>query len=146
MEYIYFIFKIIILSGTIIYIKFIFRFLKNNYKLVFCKNCLNKKTISSRCYNCQADILFQSIKFKTKSQTLKELLENKKSIARFGDGEFKIIFGKNTHLQKYNKTLKYKLLKVLNSNFSGLLVGIISLCNNTNKYWVNFIDKYNFNY
>ena len=94
MEIIIIIFKIIILSSSILYIRFIFHFLKNNYKF-FCNRCLNKKKISSECYNCHADILFESIKFRTKEQTLKELLEHKKSIARFGDGEFKIIFKRN---------------------------------------------------
>ena len=143
MECFLIIFKIIILSSSIIYIRFIFNFLKNNYKF-FCNNCANRKKICSECYNCPADILFESIKFRNREETLKELLENKKSIARFGDGEFKIIFKRNIHFQKYNKTLQHKLLKVLNSEFPGLLIGIFPLCNNTNKYWLNFIDKYKF--
>ena len=139
-----FIFKIIIFYISILNIKYIFSYLKKNNQYFFCKKCINEKNISRECYNCQADILFKSIKFMSKDETIRELLENRKSIARFGDGEFKIIFGKKVHFQNYNHTLKEKLLKVLKSKIPGLLIGIIRLCGNKNKYWINFMDKYKF--
>ena len=62
-------------------------------------------------------MLFKSIKFISTEETLNELIDNKKSIARFGDGEFGIIFGNNIGFQKFDKKLKKKLLSVLNSNY-----------------------------
>ena len=54
---------------------------------------------------CSVDALFKNIKVKTRDETLNEILKNKKSIARFGDGEFGIIFGKNLRFQKFNDIL-----------------------------------------
>jgi hypothetical protein len=92
------------------------------------------------------NILLKSIKIMSKETTIKELLENKKSIARFGDGEFKIIFGRNIWFQRYNETLKKRLLDILKSNKSNLLVGIVRLVNNKNKFWVDFIEQYKFEF
>lgn len=77
----------------------------------------------------------------SRDETLNEILYNSKSIARFGDGEFNIIFGKNIRFQKFNETLRKKLLKVLNSSIPNLLVGLINLVNKTNKFWINWIEE-----
>ena len=87
------------------------------------------------------DILFKPIKIVSRDKTLNEILYNSKSIARFGDGEFEIIFGKNIRFQKFNETLKKKLLKVINSSFPNLLVGLINLVNITDQFWINWIGK-----
>ena len=88
--------------------------------------------------------MFKSIKFISLDETLDELLNNKKSIARFGDGEFKIIFGKDIGFQKFNEKLKDKLLLVLNSNIPNLLIGIVPLYKNTNIFWVKWLNNYKF--
>ena len=77
----------------------------------------------------------------SREKTLNEILYNSKSIARFGDGEFNIIFGKNIGFQEFNETLRKKLLKVLNSSFPNLLVGLMNLVYLRNKYWINWIEK-----
>ena len=105
---------------------------------------MNKKKIPKECYKCEVNILFKTIKFKGIDETIKELLENKKSISRFGDGEFKIIFGKNITFQEYDKTLKNKLLKVLNSKLPNLLIGINKLYKSKNKIINKFHEKYKF--
>ena len=87
------------------------------------------------------DILFKQIKIMSREKTLNEILYNSKSIARFGDGEFNIIFGKNIRFQEFNETLRKKLLKVLNSSFPNLLVGLMNLFYLRNKYWINWIEK-----
>ena len=51
--------------------------------------------MTKECSKCEGDLFFKSIKFVSRKDTVTELIENKKSIARFGDGEFKIIFGEN---------------------------------------------------
>ena len=115
-----------------------------NERFIFCHNCVGKKDWGPDCFNCSTDILFKSIRIMTIEQTLQEIINNKKSIARYGDGEFRIIFGKSIKFQRFNQTLKEKLLNVLNSNFKNLLVGIVQLYNNTNPFWINFIENNKF--
>ena len=144
MDFYKFISKIIFIIILVLNEKFILTYIKKNYIYFFCEKCANEKTISSECYKCEPDLFFKSIKLISRGKTVNELIENKKSIARFGDGEFKIIFGKNVGFQIYNKTLKDKLLKVLKSNKNNLLIGIPQLYNMKNKHWVDFIEKYKF--
>ena len=75
---------------------------------------------------------------------MKYIIFNKKSIARFGDGEFNILFGRSINFQKYNKTLRDKLLKVLNSNIPNLLVGIVNIINPNNSFWDYWLEKNKF--
>ena len=80
-------------------------------------------------------------------------MTNNKSIARFGDGEFKIIYGLGIGFHKSSKLLKMKLLNVLNSSLDNLLIGInipyheqeLNLRPDSwRDYWKNYIKKYKF--
>lgn len=57
-------------------------------------------------------------------KTINQLVQNKKSITRFGDGEFSIIKGNAIKFQDYDKELAEKLVEILNCDFKNLLVGI----------------------
>ena len=77
------------------------------------------------------------------NDTLDEIIINNKSISRFGDGEFSLMYGENNLFQEYNKSLKKKLIKILRSNEKNLLIGInIPYSNKSlekyNKYAKNF--------
>lgn len=116
-----------------------------NYNYRFkCEDCIFMKNIRKKCYKCSYEILLKNISVLSVEQTLNEIIKNNKSIARFGDGEFDIIFGLNRKLQQYNITLKEKLLKVLNSNMSNLLIGIMPLTNIKNKFWIDYLEKNKF--
>ena len=134
--------KLIIIILILIIKSYIFYF-GNKYKFFFCNHCIYKEIINLECSKCSTYILFNSIKVKSRDETLNEVVYNGKSIARFGDGEFGIIFGNNIKFQKYNKTLKDKLLKVLNSNISNLLVGMIPLTAK-NGFWYNWMKDNKF--
>ena len=56
--------------------------------------------------------------------TLRELLLTQKSIARYGDGEFNLIFGEDLPFQKYNSELAARLKYILNSNQDNTLIAI----------------------
>ena len=109
-----FFYKLFYIINLVLFFLYIYFYIKKNYKYFFCQKCITRKKIEQKCMICDADILFKSIKFIPTDETLNELLNNKKSICRFGDGEFKIIFGKNTRFQKFNEILKDKLLLALN--------------------------------
>ena len=120
-------------------------FNRNIYnKYFFCQNCINNKSNNKQCHKCSPSILFKSIKIKSVDETLDEIIINKKSISRFGDGEFMLLFGKNIKFQKYNKILKDKLMNVLNSRIPNLLVGIVKLINPKHKFWGKWLERNKF--
>jgi len=67
-----------------------------------------------------------------------KIIKNNRSISRYGDGEFYLIFGKGIGFQKANKILTKKLKKVLNNKRNGFLVGINIPYNNT------YLDQYTY--
>lgn len=79
----------------------------------FCQKCINKNY--KECKFCSRELIFKGLKIASREETLNEIINNHKSIARFGDGEFLIIFGKRNAFQKMNKIIKTRLYKILNS-------------------------------
>lgn len=80
-------------------------------------------------------------------ETLKELIENKYSISRFGDGEFSLIFGKDLLFQPYSVELSSRLEEVLNScsdNHKILIPNVfkdLSWCTeNSRRYWNGYLN------
>lgn len=71
-------------------------------------------------------------------ETIKKIVEDGCSIARFGDGEFDMIRGTGMNYQKYDPNLSKRLNEVLNSNEKGLLVGINNVIDLT--YAENYVD------
>ena len=61
---------------------------------------------------------------KGKEETLTKIINEKCSIARLGDGEFGLIFGKGLGFQGYDKVLSDRLSSVLRSDDDRMLVGI----------------------
>ena len=121
-----------------------------NYKYFFNQNINKEQQSELESYQNEINIYFKSIKIQTEDDTLNELINNKKSISRFGDGEFSIIFGKNIGFQKFNESLKNKLLKVLNSDMPNLLIGIMrfriyNYSDKVKRYWISFYKKYKLN-
>lgn len=49
-------------------------------------------------------------------ETIEELISKKKSIARYGDGEFMICFGRDINFQKSDKLLRKRLRLILQNN------------------------------
>lgn len=56
--------------------------------------------------------------------SLYSLSEPNKSLARFGDGEFKLIIGENISFQKYEPKLAQRLADILRNENDNVLVGI----------------------
>lgn len=68
---------------------------------------------------------FYKPKILSKSETIKQLIENRKSIARLGDGEFAaIVEQKRWNFQDVSEVLAQKLKEVLASDEEGLLIGL----------------------
>ena len=63
-------------------------------------------------------------KIMTVDETLNVLINERKSICRFGDGELNLINGKGTPFQTFNEKLQKRLIEVLSSKDDRVMVGI----------------------
>ena len=102
---------------------------------------------------CKTNQIFKGLQIVSPESTLDEIIKNKKSISRFGDGEFGLINGISISFQKANKLLSKKLKNVLTSNEDGLLIGLPNslkiefldkLIENSKIFWFNFIKRSKF--
>jgi len=66
---------------------------------------------------------------KNSIETIEYILETKKSVSRFGDGEFDLIEGKSLKFQEYDERLATKLKEVLKENVENLVVCIPDIYN-----------------
>lgn len=81
--------------------------------------------------------------------TVNEIIVNKKSISRFGDGEFRLLTKeRGIYFQDLNNKIAERLHEVLNSNLSNHLVCIPSSFNTKKDlkrvakiHWLNFINQ-----
>ncbi len=92
-------------------------------------------------------------KIATPEETIEELINKSKSIARFGDGEFDFIYGIGMNYQKYDERLAKRLEEVLKSNEKDLIIGIpnavnLEYCDKYTgiaiEFWPKWINKYKF--
>lgn len=89
--------------------------------------------------------------------SINELITSEKSVARYGDGEFKLIMGENIGFQKYDPKLSERLKEILKNNNEKVLIGIVDifgycpntymkkvimLCRNTLYKFINFEKTY----
>ncbi len=90
----------------------------------YCSICAKK--LNSKCRKCNNEILFQDLNVISTGETLNEIIEYNKSISRFGDGEYFIIYGNGIKFQEYNITLAKRLFEIIRNNNEdkNLLVGI----------------------
>lgn len=96
-----------------------------------------KLSKSKRKYTAKTKDILGGFKIASPDETIDKLVNDKCSIARFGDGEFDMICGVGMKYQKYNKDLAKRLKQVLDSNEEGLLIGI------NNVIDLKYSEKYN---
>lgn len=72
--------------------------------------------------------------------TIDEIIKNRYSIGRFGDGEIRLMNGKDIEFQKADSLIKEKLIKVFSSNESKFLIGLPDVFRGLNLY--KHEDKY----
>ncbi len=89
--------------------------------------------------------------------SLEELISSGKSVARYGDGEFKLIMGENIGFQKSHPELTRRLKEILKCENENVLIGIVDvfgycpnnymkkvimLCRETLYKYINFDKTY----
>ncbi len=80
----------------------------------------------------------------SEEQSLERLIQGGKSIARFGDGEFKLIIGeRHKSFQDVNEALNRRMLEVLRSSHPNVLVAIhpVNDFDNLGRIWQKFIIR-----
>jgi len=140
--------KPIIFYFEIIFFIYIFNYYKN---YILCMKCIENNNNSTYCFHCPVELIFKGLKILSDDKTLDEIIFNKKSISRFGDGEFHLIFEKTIGFQKANKLLSRKLLEVLNCKDKNFLVGInipykelTKVTTHVKRYWTKYFNNYKF--
>lgn len=79
-------------------------------------------------------------------ETIHHLIENKRSIARYGDGEFNLCLGKKCISQEFLPKLQTRLCEILRSNNKECMIGIPRIWDRDPKelkwdHWKNYLDK-----
>ena len=89
----------------------------------------------------------------TPEETLDELINTNKSITRFGDGEFDMIYKIGMNYQKYNEKLAERLKEIVMSNDDGIMIGLpnvfnLEYCDEytgfATEFWPNWVNKFKF--
>lgn len=82
-------------------------------------------------------------------QSLKKLIDKRKSLSRFGGGELKIILQGNVGFQKYDSNLSIRLKEILVNNQNFCYIAIpdeITSFNNRipeeKEYWINYLYSF----
>lgn len=87
-------------------------------------------------------ILIDNIKYRKKPQpninniedTINMIINNRLSVSRYGDGEFKLITGTDIAFQKFNKELQEKLIKIVKNDEDEFMVCIPDVFGDLNQY------------
>lgn len=95
------------------------------------------KKINQKRYTARVEDILSGFNIESPESTIKKIVNENCSIARFGDGEFDMICGTGMNYQKYDSGLAKKLKEVLNSKESKLLIGINNIID------LKYSKKYN---
>ena len=111
---------------------------------------LNKE---KRKYFAKPEKVLGKYNIATPEETVEELANSNKSITRFGDGEFDMIYGIGMNYQKYNEKLAKRLEEIVKSNNQGILIGVpnvfnLEYCNEytgfATEFWPKWVNKFKF--
>ena len=102
-----------------------------------------EKSLQEMKKNLTQEMKNSEIKILDLEKSLKKLLETKKSISRFGDGELDLILGRPLKFQKLDKKLSERLEEILKSKNDKCLIGVPdaivtfeNLTEESEKFWI----------
>jgi hypothetical protein len=101
---------------------------------------------AKREFEAKALVAMQRLKIMEEFATIKTIIRDKVSLARFGDGEFRVANGADCSSQMRDKTLAHKLLGVLKNDTPGLCVGILKPEMGWQRYYIKpkIIEQLNY--
>ncbi len=81
--------------------------------------------------------------------TLNQVINNRVSLTRFGDGEIRLLNEEGIEFQQCDKVLTGRLKEILKNNYSGILVAVPDVFSRLHEYtsstkyfWRHHLDKY----
>lgn len=113
---------------------------------------IESKEMNPEIINMKESLLKEMNKSKIKilniEDSINKILIEKKSIARFGDGELDLILGKDLDFQVYNERLSKKLEEILRNKQDFCLIGIPDVINEFNNltedseiFWIKNMNR-----
>ncbi len=94
--------------------------------------------ISSQMPKLRENLGFKNVK--SIDETIEELINSNKSISRFGDGEFSLIFGESIGYQTFHPKLKRKMKEILRYENQDLMVAIPDIWGGaTMQFWKKYV-------
>ncbi len=85
----------------------------------------------------------------SQTDSVKEIIKTKKSVARFGDGEFNLILGNAIGFQEFDPKLQARLKEILTTKDDSILIGISNRFGrlddvdaNVRAYWRGFMGRH----
>lgn len=129
-------------------------------KMKFHKKCPPPELTKNLLYELADPRTLENVKLPkilTLEDSLDELISSNKSIARYGDGEFKLVMGEGIGFQKADQKLTQRLKEILKYENENILIGIIDifgycpsnymkkvimLCRETLYKYINFEKTY----
>lgn len=85
----------------------------------------------------------------SQTDSVKEIIKTKKSVARFGDGEFNLILGNAIGFQEFDPKLQARLKEILTTKDDSMLIGISNRFGrlddvdaNVRAYWRGFMGRH----
>lgn len=112
-----------------------------------------KLSRKKRKYFAKAEKVLGKYNIATPIETVEEIVNGKKSISRFGDGEFDMIYGIGMNYQKYDSKLAKRLEEIVLSEDENILIGLPNVVNLdyckeytgfATEFWPDWINKYKF--
>ena len=85
----------------------------------------------------------------SQTDSIKEIIKTKKSVVRFGDGEFNLILGNAIGFQEFDPKLQARLKEILTNTDDSMLIGISNrfgrlndVDTNVRAYWRGFMGRH----
>lgn len=112
-----------------------------------------KLSKEKRKYFTDAKMVLGKYNIATPEETVEKIAKDHVSIARFGDGEFDMIYKVGMNYQKYNAKLAKRLEEIVQSQDEGIIIGLpnainLEFCEKytgfATEFWPNWIEKYKF--
>ena len=111
------------------------------------------RKLNNKKYTANQSMILGNFNIASPIETVRELASTNKSISRFGDGEFDMIYGIGMNYQKYNPKLAKRLEEIVQADEENLMIGLPNVFNPeyvklytgfATEFWPKWTNDYKF--